>query len=466
MPLPPPMTDDLPPPNSREHTVRRWRWGGQASFREHTVRCWRWGLASFAAAAGCDSLSGELQTAPNAVGDFIATGPRTPESNEADRTPPGTRPVSLVFFPNRERAIVLLASFPSFSLRLSRRSSGEHGRSYIASSGLVFLREPMDQHPFSTSMAIFSRWPRLCRRRQPNPVLTQAVGMKSSANQKAALLRSRPSPPHHSHVIYPWRHGGNEGTLCQSVFLFCLVHLIDLTHHLPLSRSMDLRRFRGECWAFDGCFVAFSRHRRRHHWQPSPAGARCNEHPNAPRKERPRTWSARKISDGAVAAGKTADRVHCGAAGRFPWLCQTKDDETTSRQDLRRSSHGNAAAEPEAKAKLTAHSQRQEMSKGAAAAVSRAGSTGGSEQQQPSGGGEGKRSHQRGTCAVCTCTGPPHAPRPASCLLLLSRCSSRPAMGVASNAATHIHWGGGVGNRERPALARAAPTRCSDVGGV
>ena len=228
---------------------------------------------------------------------------------------------------------------------------------------------------------------------------------------------------------------------------------------------MDLRRFRGECWAFDGCFVAFSRHRRRHHWQPSPAGARCNEHPNAPRKERPRTWSARKISDGAVAAGKTADRVHCGAAGRFPWLCQTKDDETTSRQDLRRSSHGNAAAEPEAKAKLTAHSQRQEMSKGAAAAVSRAGSTGGSEQQQPSGGGEGKRSHQRGTCAVCTCTGPPHAPRPASCLLLLSRCSSRPAMGVASNAATHIHWGGGVGNRERPALARAAPTRCSDVGG-
>ena len=114
MPLPPPMTDDLPPPNSREHTVRRWRWGGQASFREHTVRRWRWGLASFAAAAGCDSLSGELQTAPNAVGDFIATGPRTPESNEADRTPPGTRSVSLVFFPNRERAIVLLASFLSF----------------------------------------------------------------------------------------------------------------------------------------------------------------------------------------------------------------------------------------------------------------------------------------------------------------------------------------------------------------
>jgi len=184
LPLPPPMTDDLPPPNSREHTVRRWRWGGQASFRERTVRRWRWGGASFAAAAGCDSLSGELQTAPNAVGDFIATGPRTPESNEADRTPPGTRPVSLVFFPNRERAIVLLASFPSFSLRLSRRSSGEHGRSYIASSGLVFLREPMDQHPFSTPAAIFSRWPRLCRRRQPNPVPTQAVGMKSSANQK------------------------------------------------------------------------------------------------------------------------------------------------------------------------------------------------------------------------------------------------------------------------------------------
>jgi len=187
--------------------------------------------------------------------------------------------------------------------------------------------------------------------------------------------------------------------------------------------------------------------------------------PTRPEKNGPGLWwSARKISDGAVAAGKTADRVHCGAAGRFPWLCQTKDDETTSRQDLGRSSHGNAAAEPEAKAKLTAHSQRQEMSKGAAA-VSRAGSIGGSEQQQPSGGGEGKRSHQRGTCAVCTCTGPPHAPRPASCLLLLSRCSSRPAMGVASNAATLKHWGGGVGNRERPALARAAPTRCSDVGG-
>ena len=104
--------------------------------------------------------------------------------------------------------------------------------------------------------------------------------------------------------------------------------------------------------------------------------------PTRPEKNGPGLWwSARKISDGAVAAGKTADRVHCGAAGRFPWLCQTKDDETTSRQDLRRSSHGNAAAEPEAKAKLTAHSQRQEMSKGAAAAVSRAGSTGGSEQQ-------------------------------------------------------------------------------------
>ena len=157
--------------------------GGALAARGSNRR-WRWGLAGFAAAAGCDSLSGELQTAPNAVGDFIATGPRTPESNEADRTPPGTRSVSLVFFPNRERAIVLLASFPSFSLRLSRRSSGEHGRSYIASSGLVFLREPMDQHPFSTPTAIFSRWPRLCRRRQPNPVPTQAVGMKSSANQK------------------------------------------------------------------------------------------------------------------------------------------------------------------------------------------------------------------------------------------------------------------------------------------
>ena len=134
--------------------MRRGRWGGQASFREHTVRRWRWGLASFAAAAGCDSLSGELQTAPNVVGDFIATGPRTPESNEADRTPPGTRPVSLVFFPNRERAIVLLASFPSFSLRLSRRSSGGHGRGYTAPAGLIFSRELAGQHPFSTSIAV------------------------------------------------------------------------------------------------------------------------------------------------------------------------------------------------------------------------------------------------------------------------------------------------------------------------
>ena len=148
------------------------------------------------------------------------------------------------------------------------------------------------------------------------------------------------------------------------------------------------------------------------------AGARCIEHPNAPRKERPGTWSARKISDGAAAAGKTAGRVRCGATGRFPWLCQTKDDETTSRQDLGRSSHGNAAAEPEAKAKITAHSQRQEMSKGAAA-VSRAGSIGGSEQQQPSGGGEAKEATngarvpcaralahptRRGQLAVCCCS--------------------------------------------------------------
>ena len=75
--------------------------------------------------------------------------------NELTELPPP--PFFLVL--SRLVSFLNVEPFPNFSLRLSRRSSGGHGRGYTAPAGLIFSRELAGQHPFSTSIAVapFSR---------------------------------------------------------------------------------------------------------------------------------------------------------------------------------------------------------------------------------------------------------------------------------------------------------------------
>ena len=124
--------------------------------------------------------------------------------NELTELPPP--PFFLVL--SRLVSFLNVEPFPNFSLRLSRRSSGSHGRGYTAPAGLIFSRELAGQHPFSTSIAVapFS-WVAECTGGEICP--THADGRSA-----IGFWGHGPGCPTQQR-IYPWRHGACEGTRCQ-----------------------------------------------------------------------------------------------------------------------------------------------------------------------------------------------------------------------------------------------------------